>query len=173
MQAICLAVNNDSATPLRQLWEVVGRWEASPSMIAMRYSPHVTLAIYDDIDEQVLVDVARSIFARRSEVRLRFEALGCFRTSPLVVWAKPADTAELSILHGSIHERIDPGLCHDHYRPSNWIPHCTLGTAVADKNRDAALALVEQPLDPFEVLFDAADCVTFPPVAIRQRINLE
>lgn len=172
MQAICIAADNDSTAPLRDLWNIVGRWEKSPSMAAMNYPPHITLAIYDDVELGALADVAFGFFERRAAVRLRFEELGSFSASPLVVWAKPANTAELKILHRSVHERIDPRLCHDHYRPSNWIPHCTLGNAVTDDNRNAALALVEQPLQPFEVLFDRVDCVTFPPVEVQQRIDL-
>ncbi len=173
MQAICIAANNASAAPLRALWEFVGRWETSPSMIAMHYPPHITLAIYEDVDSSTLADVAHAIFAGRSALRVRFEAISSFSASPLILWAKPADTAELEGLHRSVHEQIEPQLCHDHYRPANWVPHCTLGTAVTDENFDAAQALIEQPLEPFEVFFDAADCVTFPPVEVQQRINLK
>lgn len=142
-------------------------------MIAMHYPPHITFAIYDDVEASTLADVAHAIFAGRSALRVRFEAISSFSASPLIPWAKPADTTELEELHRSLHEQIEPQLCHGHYRPQNWVPHCTLGTAVTDDNRDAALALVEQPLEPFEVLFDAVDCVTFPPVEVQQRINLK
>ena len=119
-----------------------------------------------------LKEIVQVIFTGRSALRVRIDRICRFDASPMVLWANPANTWELHGLHRAVHKRTDPVLCHEHYRPANLIPHCSLGTAVEDSNRAAALALAAQSFEPFDVLFDSADCVTFPPVRVRSRVEL-
>ena len=58
------------------------------------------------------------------------------------------------------------------YQPGAWVPHCTLATKVIESRRDDALAFARRALAPFDVLFDAADVVAFPPVAVIQSYRL-
>jgi hypothetical protein len=52
--AICLKAYNSSGDPIRTLWAEFGRFEPTSSMAALNYPPHITLAIYDGVDEFVL-----------------------------------------------------------------------------------------------------------------------
>jgi 2'-5' RNA ligase len=163
--AISLKGVNDTADPIRALWEEVARLESRPSMAALNYPPHLTLAVYDDVPPVQVRDALREAFAGRSALRLTFTRLRFF-DDPLVLWAEPLPSADLTSAHAKVHALIDPRHCHPHYRPGAWVPHCTLGTQILLKYREEALALATHSIPTFEVVFDVADCVSFAPVAV-------
>jgi hypothetical protein len=71
-----------------------------------------------------------------------------------------------------IHSKIDPMLCHPYYRPGHWIPHCTLGTRIREEWQNDALAFAESFGGGMEVLFDAIDCMAFPPLRLVTKHRL-
>jgi hypothetical protein len=163
--AICLKAVNASAGPVRALWDEVARFESRPSMTGLGYPPHLTLAIYDHLPADQLKSVLREAFAGFPALRLTFTRLRVFE-EPLVLWADPALSPDLAAAHRRVHARLDPLLCRPHYRPGAWVPHCTLGTQISTAGREDAIAFAARPIRPFEVVFDVADCVSFPPVSI-------
>jgi len=136
-------------------------------MALLGYPPHVTLAIYDDgaVQEAEMRGVLDQASKNLRAVTLTFDAIGSFDGPPMVLWASPRPNAVLRGIHEAIHSAIDPALCRSHYRPGAWIPHCTLGTQIRDDRRAAALAFSREASSVFDVVFDALDCIYFPPVA--------
>lgn len=170
--AVVLASTNESGERIRRLWDRIGAFEDMPSMSSLGYRPHITLAVYEEIDARELSEAVHSVFGTARSVRVVFDRIRYFDSSPLVLWASPKDSSRLAELHAVLHGRIDPALCHRHYRPGHWVPHCTLATRVLDEKREEALAFAATPLEPFEVVFDSADCVDFPPVRIIESVDL-
>jgi 2'-5' RNA ligase len=164
--AISLKAANSTADPIRALWAEVARFESRPSMAALGYPPHITLAVYDAVDPERLRAVLRDAFMGACALRLTFTRLRVFDDDPLVLWAEPSYLGALSGMHARVHDRIDPRLCRPHYRPDAWVPHCTLGTQIVAERRAEAAAFAARPIQAFEVVFDVADCVSFPPVAV-------
>ena len=170
--AISLKAVNDTADPIRALWQEVAQFESRPSMVALGYPPHITLAVYDDIPPVQASAVLREAFAGRPALRLTFTRLRFF-DPPLVLWAEPSPSADLTSAHARVHACIDPRHCHPHYRPGAWVPHCTLGTQILLKYRAEALAVAARPIAAFEVVFDVVDCVSFAPVVIMAEQPLD
>ena len=164
--AISIKAVNGTAGPIRELWEQVGRFERRPSMAALGHPPHVTLAVYADLARDRLRSVVETAFAGRHALRIVFDGIRHFDGPPLVLWAAPSDSDTLHRAHAEVHRLVDPTLCHPHYRPGAWAPHCTLGTEVLESRRDDALAFARRAIAPFAVVFDAADGVAFPPVEV-------
>lgn len=164
--AISLKSVNATAEPLRALWRDAGRLEDEPSMEALDYPPHMTLAIYDEVEPERLGDIVRRLSAGRAPLRIAFERLRHFEGAPLVLWAAPRPSAELAALHAAVHGEIPPERCRPHYRPDQWVPHCTLAMRVPETRRAETLAWLRQPRTAFTVLFDRIDCVTFYPVNV-------
>ncbi len=164
--AIGIKAANDTARHIRDLWDRLAGFEDVPSMRALNYPPHITFAVYDRIDGDRLGNSLRHVFAGQPALRLAFERLGVFDGASLVVWAAPVRTPALHRHHQAVHRQIDPALCWPHTRPGAWVPHCTLATRIRDDKRAKALAFVDQPIEPFEVVFDTADCVAFAPVRV-------
>ena len=164
--AIGIKAANDTARHIRDLWDRLGGFEDVPSMRALNYPPHITFAVYDRIDGDSLGNSLRNVFAGQSALRLAFERLRYFDSPSLVLWAAPVETPALRRLHQAIRRQIDAALCRPHYRPGAWVPHCTLATRIRDDRRAKALAFVDRPMQPFEVVFDVADCIAFAPVRV-------
>ena len=164
--AISVKAANDTAAPIRELWEQVGRFERRPSMAALGYPPHVTLAVYDDLARARLRSIVDTAFAGRPALRVTFDRIRHFDGPALVLWASPSAAGPLERAHAAVHALGDPALCRPHYRPGAWVPHCTLGTEVLESRRDEALAFARRSIAPFEVVFDAADGVAFAPVEV-------
>jgi 2'-5' RNA ligase len=163
--AISLKAVNDTADPIRALWQEVAQFESRPSMVALGYPPHITLAVYEDVPPVQASDVLREAFAGRPALRLTFTRLRFF-DPPLVLWAEPSPSADLTSAHARVHACIDPRLCHPHYWPGAWVPHCTLGTQILLQYRAEAVAFAARPIAAFEVDFDVVDCVSFAPVVV-------
>jgi hypothetical protein len=114
----------------------------------------------------------RSVFGVHPPLRLRFNKLAFFETPELVFWAAPARSGHLLHAHAAIHELIDPCLCRSHYESGVWVPHCTLAIQVTAGNKKEAIALAAETIEPFEVLFDKAECVEFYPIRIIEECSL-
>jgi 2'-5' RNA ligase len=170
--AIVLKAANSTADPIRALWKKASLFESRPSMAALNYPPHITLAVYDKIDPELLRIAFRRSFHGAPALRLTFSRLCFFDSDPLVLWADPAASEGLANRHAAIHACIEPTKCHPHYRPGAWIPHCTLGTQVKEELRADAVAFAARSIDPFDVLFDGAECVSFPPAAVLEEHRL-
>ncbi len=52
--AISLKAVNRIADSIGALWDQVALYEGAPSMTALNYSPHITLAVYEEIDPDLL-----------------------------------------------------------------------------------------------------------------------
>lgn len=170
--AISIKAANDTARPIRALWDQASRFEDRPSMRSLAYPPHITLAAYDDGPDNVIRPVLCAAFSGMAAFRLTFERIRYFESQPLVLWAAPAPCTALKQVHARLHELVNSGHCRPHYRPDAWIPHCTLATLVGEGQRDRAMQFADQAIAPFQVVFDTADCVAFPPVAVLEEVAL-
>ena len=136
-------------------------------MEVLGYPPHITLTVYDDIEISQLLSAFDFAVCRLLRTRIRFESLSYFEeTDRIVLWAVPTFPNTIRAVQKLIHSRIDPKFCHPHYGPDSWVPHCSLATTIATSRRAEAIALANRPLEPFEVVFDVADCISFPPVRV-------
>jgi 2'-5' RNA ligase len=171
--AIGIRTSKAAGAPLSELWDQFGQLEETPSMAALNYPPHVTLAVYDSIAEDQLRNALRGVLGTAPPFRLKFTRLAVFDSSELVFWAAFEASEPLWRAHAAIHRHIDPALCREHYRPHAWTPHCTLATKVTAANKARAMALAERGIDPFDVVFDRADCLEFHPVRIIDECILQ
>ncbi len=142
--AINLRSDNSSSDSIRTLWDKCSAIESSPSMVAMQYPPHITLAIYDEISTSDLFAGFESALVHLDRVTIRFDSLGYFETPfGIVVWVSPTLPEQVTAAHHSIHTEIDVDLCRKNYRPGIWQPHCSLATSIDFTRKAEALAIVE------------------------------
>ncbi|WP_193171549.1 2'-5' RNA ligase family protein [Nisaea nitritireducens] len=169
--AISLSSNNVSADRVRQLWRDFGSLENAPTMSGLDYPPHITFAVWDESNTSTAEGLIRSVFGGMSPIRLTFDRIRWFDTDPLVIWAAPSSPEELFAFHVALHRQRYFQSCRAHYRPESWVPHCTLAMDVAADNRQQAIELASRPITPFDVVFDAVDWVSFPPVDLKYRLG--
>ena len=170
--ALNIRSDNNSSDPIRLLWEECGSLEEQPSMEALSYPPHITLAIYDDVRLTDLFEAFDSAFATLSKVKIRFDAIGYFEAPhAFILWANPNLPSSITSIHEHIHKHIDVKLCRPVYRPESWVPHCSLATSIDPSRKEEAMAIVHRSIEPIEVEFDVADCASFIPVEVlREKV---
>ena len=171
--AVSLKCVDDSGDHVRALWEEAAGFEVEPSMAALGYPPHLTLAVYEAVPREALDAAVAAVGAALRTQHLRFDSVRSFAGSPLVLWAAPEPSEDLARAHAVLHRLIDPALCHPHYRPEAWVPHCSLATRVAEGREAAALAWAAAARACFSVTFGVVDCVSFPPVRVLAERRLE
>jgi len=165
--SINLRSDNDSGDAIRSLWSECGVLENSPSMPALNYPPHITLAVYDDIGEQELVHAFDLAIAGTTQITSRIERLGYFEAPhAIILWAAPTLPAEVYSLHARVHSLLDARLCRPNYRPGTWVPHCSLATSIDLSRKAESIDLANRSIEPFKVVFDVADCASFSPVEV-------
>ena len=172
IHAISLKSTNETAAEVFKLWDEVAVFEHTPSMRALNYPPHFTLAVYEECPSDPLDDVFDRAFGSQFEVSIDFSRISYFQNEFLVLWARPVVNDALLRMHAALHREIDSGICHEHYRPGNWVPHCTLATKVPQAKSAEALSWAKQSRKQFSVTFDTADCVRFPPVDVLTEVRL-
>jgi 2'-5' RNA ligase len=169
-----LKSSDSSAPALTELWDAVGAFEATPSMRALGYAPHLTFAIYDTdaVSDDLRLAAIEQAAAREAGLHLTFDRIRTFAGPPLVVWADPRPQDQLMRMHAAIHGVIDPALSRPHYRPGSWVPHCTPGMNIRPDRRAEALAFAQNFRGGVEAIFDTVDCVTFPPLKVTTEKRL-
>jgi len=171
--AINIRSENESSEPIRSLWRECGLLEDHPSMEALNYPPHLTMAVYDDIDVAELFNALNVAFELMPKITIRFEELGYFETpQAIILWAAPILPSKVVAAHNRIHQLVDIDLCRPNYRIGNWVPHCSLATKIDKSRREAAIALSKMSIKPISVEFDVADCASFMPVEVLREIPL-
>ena len=170
--AINLRCDNTTANPIYEIWEAVGAFEETPSMLSLEYPPHFTFAIYEVFDLKMLSATMGKISKNCQPITVKFSEISLFDVERLVLWLKAEDEAPLRNIHEQIHNMIDPSTCIDYYTPQIWQPHCTIGMNFGNKMREAALEFASRPFEPFDVKFDILDCVTYLPVTVHKEVNL-
>lgn len=162
---------NDTARNIAKLWDEASFFETLPSMRALNYPPHFSLAVYEDVPEDI-DHILSDVFAHQPKLKISFEEVGYFDNDNLVLWARPLQTDALLELHTKLHSKIKSERCLEYYQPGNWVPHCTLATRVPLHVKEAALEWAKQERQRYEVIFDFADIVSAPPLRIESEFRL-
>lgn len=118
--AIGIASNNATNIHITNLWHKVGELEDVPSMQSLKYPPHFTFAIYQNIDMVKFREDLNGVFDDFRQIRIVFDQIRFFNASPLILWASPKENSELLELHSAIHAKIDLSKCDELYRPQHW-----------------------------------------------------
>ncbi|MEZ2128304.1 MULTISPECIES: 2'-5' RNA ligase family protein [unclassified Sinorhizobium] len=170
--AISIKCLNDTALPVVELWREAAEFEEVPSMEALNYPPHMTLAVYDDIEPDRLIGAFRRAFHGGSAISIAFSGICSFRNDFLVLWLRPVSDEPLRQIHAVLHAEIEPTLCHEYYRPGSWVPHCTIAMRIPHAVSEQAIRWADERRAEFSVTFNAADCLWFHPVEIMSEILL-
>ena len=171
--AINIRSDDPSSHRIRALWQSASAFEKWPTMESLAYPPHITVAIYPEIDVPTLSSALEEAFGGMRKLIIPFRRLGYFESpDAIVLWASPEIPEVFRTAVAKVHTRIGIDRCAPYYRPEAWVPHCSLALSAGLDRRDAAIAFANRPIESFEVVFDLADCVSFLPVKVLQECRL-
>ncbi len=157
-----------SAAPAEPFWQLVdaaSEFEETPTIRALDYAPHITLARYTDIDPDLLT-AALAALAGENAFQLTFDAVCAFAGEAPVLWLSPLPDRRLREAHARLHGAINAALCDPHYLPGGWAPHLTIAAAVRPERRADAQAFMARGIAPFTLSFEVVDCLSWPPVTV-------
>ena len=165
---VILKLDTESADRIREIQSTLtGGEEDDPFQIydiIYGVDPHITLALYEEIEPSVIVDAINSVFQDTAPIPIDFASIALFPGS--VLYLAPRVTVELLEFHKSFHRCTGSAAnaCDVHYRPDGWVPHCSLGVPMPAEELSQAMLSVGFGWTPVEGHLVSAELVSFPPV---------
>jgi hypothetical protein len=108
--------------------------ESPGSAPGTEHRPHVSLAVFDEADEQVVAPALAPVVGHYVGMPLTLGALGLVLSPASTAFLGVTPTARLLDLHRGVHRALD-GLVTGSsalYEPGSFVPHCTLAVRFAD-----------------------------------------
>jgi 2'-5' RNA ligase len=164
--AIELNLSQKSAARVVKLWEDLARASISSTMLDLGAQPHISLAVVDELDPEVLRDDLSRFAEVTPPLWVDLASAGTFPTAEGVVFLAPVVTPELLGVHRRLHRLLSDGgvECAEYYWPGNWVPHCTVAIDVAADQIGAAIEMCVRS-DAFgAVELDELSLIDFRPV---------
>ena len=161
--ALELALDTESAAFVRSLWQRMAD-AGFPFMAESGAHPHVSLAIWDDVDRSRMEDAVGDFAAETPRLDVVLSAVATFPSTGVVYLAVHADE-RLRVAQRRCHEALAAhgrGAWAD-YAPGAWIPHCTLAMDVDDALARLVAVADTAPLPRLGRL-ERAELVEFRPV---------
>jgi len=162
--AVSLLFNSQIASAISACWKRLADAGISSSMLDLKYPPHVTLGVYDELAMDAAVAALDRVFHNVDQIAVTLAGLSTFGSGSGVCYAALAPSPDLIRLHATAIAAIGE-TCRPHYQAGRWTPHCTLATGMTDAETDRARRLLEQDWRSLAGTFELADLVEFAPVA--------
>lgn len=150
----------------RQINTVREHLAASGVPIDVGTRPHVSLALYENLNQQELIERVSTFAKRPYRLSVTLASVGIFPSSESVIFFAPKVTPELLAFHADFlhfmeiyHPNLSP-----HYDVPRWVPHCTLGIHLnPDELTTAEKVLKELDSLPIQASIPQIGVLAFPP----------
>ncbi|MEN8208584.1 MAG: 2'-5' RNA ligase family protein [Candidatus Fermentibacteria bacterium] len=125
---ICLFLDSETESTIRRAWSILRTRGLSSPLLRSGGKPHLTLAIWEDIEPDSILDDL-SDFAKTHRVfPVTFSSIATFGPESGTVFLGPVFTPPLIIVHDQLYRifREVKDSSAAYYRPGSWLPHCSL-----------------------------------------------
>jgi 2'-5' RNA ligase len=159
--AVQLFLDTKQSALIRHIWQSLADIGVS-HMIDCQSVPHVTLAIWDEVDTEAYSDIAPEYAAFWTDYKFSFSHIGVF-PSTHTIFGAPAVNRELVDKHALLFRTIEGTRSEltDYYVPGRWNPHCTLATEFDDDRWDSVFDICRREWQPFVAGVEALALVEF------------
>lgn len=133
--AIELYYDKETEKKLFDLAQRVADENLSTKFIEWKTRPHLTLACFNDVDEQKCIEQLK-IFARDHKVIPAYiSSIGMFNDTK-TIFASPIMNRSMYQLQAELHECLSDfdTTGWEWYCPDRWVPHCTLALTREDED---------------------------------------
>ncbi len=167
--AIVLLMDPGAEAQVLETWTQLRDTGLSSTMLDIEARPHVTLAVYDDLDAAAFRVRAEPFFRAEAPIGLSLSSAGTFPGEMGPVFLAPVVTPALLGLHTRFHEQFSDleSTSHAHYRPDAWVPHATVGLLLDDDEVPRAVKMARAAPLPIEGRFVSVLAVLFEPGALK------
>ncbi len=164
--AVVLYFDQQTEQGVLDLRDVLENHGVSSMLGRLGDRPHISLAVFDDVDRDLLISVAQDHSGTLAAFGLQLSAVGTFPTNENTVFLSPVPTIELLQCHQELHRRLATSglLPSPYYLPANWVPHCTVEQNIPDEQVTRAIQLCKDAFKPLTGAFQEIGVVEFRPV---------
>ncbi|NMB60890.1 MAG: 2'-5' RNA ligase family protein [Chloroflexi bacterium] len=164
--AVVFYFDPQKSAPLERVTHELARTKVAPYLHSAEIPPHVTLAIYDDLDCQPCEKKIAGLAKETRGFDLNFVYLGLFRNESKVVFLGATVTLELLSYHQQIHNLLKKDAEHpwELYQPGKWVPHCTLATDFSEDKTMQVIRLCGKLQLPIDIRVASMGVVQFEPI---------
>ena len=163
---VMLYFDSQSEKTIMDIWQALAESNLSSSMLDAGIRPHLTLAIYEELNCRPCENELVKITTKTSSLPIQFTHLGIFTNPEPIIFAAPLVTSDLLDFHNELHARLagdgkDPW---ELYQPGKWVPHCTLSLGYKIEDQAEILKICQKMPLPLEVQAVKLGVVNFKPV---------
>ena len=136
--SIELHFDNKSDAFVRSIWDRLEKECHEKYLPQSGFPPHITLALFDDsLKKDDIAPAIKRCQGAFQPFKMKFSAIGVFSNGKEgSLFLVPAASKQLLEFHETLHADIQ--LFQDsmigHYKPGDWVPHCTLSMGTALDN---------------------------------------
>jgi 2'-5' RNA ligase len=161
---------------IHAIWQELVANGVAPYMGQSGNRPHISLALCDDLDPGACQLKLKAWAADVKPMPVSFQQIGIFPAQEPTVFTGPVVTPELLALQREVDGLLE-GCCkwpeYDYYRPSNWIPHCTLAMEFDAARLNEVLEIAGHLKLPLNGKTSGVGLIEFRPVRQLFEIDLE
>lgn len=173
--AINLYFNQEAESQVMDIWRSLEKLDQSKCLTCTNSRPHITLAIFDELDLADTKERLTSSFEEVKSFALNFRQVGIFPNNKGAIFLTPNLSDELFRIHRQLHTVFNDveNQGWDYYKPQSWYPHCTLAIETARESIPKVLEEVLKVFQPIEVTICSIGIVSLDPIAYLYEIQLK
>ena len=125
--AIEMYFDKNTEDKIMSLAQKVADHGFSTKFLEWKTKPHVTLAIFNDVDEQRCIELLQEFTRGKTQIPTFLDSVGMFNDTK-TIFLNPTMTRKMYQLQEDLHvamEEFDKK-GWDWYLPDGWVPHCTI-----------------------------------------------
>jgi 2'-5' RNA ligase len=138
----------------------------TPTLKRLGDRPHVSLSVQTSLDTRRFLPRLEKFAATTAPFEVRFGAFGSFPGAEGVVFLAPTPSEALLRVQKKMHDQLLASYAevHEHYFPSHWVPHSTVGFELPAREVAVALAWLGANFKPFAGSLTRLGLIEFRPV---------
>ena len=172
--AVVFYLDGEKSTPLKQITLELAKEGVAPYLHESEIPPHITLAIYEQLDCQPCEEKIARVAGQTQGFDLTFSYFGWFQSGNPVVFTAPTVTEKLLQYHREIHALLkkDAREAWHLYEPGMWVPHCSLAVEFDPEKMPQAVQICRKLDLPLTVPVESIGVVQFEPVSHIYKYHL-
>ena len=135
MYAIEMYFDKETEEKIMRLAQKIADAGLSTKYLEWKTRPHVTLAVYNDIDVDRCAQLLEKFANDRKAFPALFDAVGMFNYTK-TIFLSPVMTRSLYELHSELYtlmQEFEASAWEWYKQPDSWVPHCTVALTSEDE----------------------------------------
>lgn len=125
--AVVLYFDKETERKVMSVVQKLADNKLSTKFLEYKVRPHVTLAMFRDVDEKKCVELLKNFTKEKQALSAYLDSVGMFNDTK-TVFINPTMTRNMYQLQSDLHEVLKEFDTQgfEWYMPDGWVPHCTV-----------------------------------------------